>query len=106
MVLVQTKMGAASSAAPNSEHRIQAPWRSASNLALRLGVDAAALEVNADERLIADDPGIVSRRNDAHISRPELHLSSIIHLADHASRVNMDEMSNLATVGLSNGLDT
>jgi hypothetical protein len=43
------------------------------NSALWLRVVAAALEVDADVRRVADYPGVMPRRNRRHVSRADLH---------------------------------
>lgn len=52
--------------------------------------------VHHDDRLIADDPGIVPGRDVEHVARPELGRFTIIHLDMEATRQQDLEMVDLA----------
>ena len=57
--------------------------RVASCSLLGLGVDRSALEINPYERLLPDDPGVMSRGDDPNVFRPELDFGAVIHSDTH-----------------------
>jgi hypothetical protein len=57
--------------------------RFASCSLLGLGVDCSALEINPHERLLPDDPGVMSRGDYPNVFRPELDLGAVVHSDTH-----------------------
>ena len=57
--------------------------RVASCSLLGLGVDRSALEINPYERLLPDDPGVMSRGDYPNVFRPELDFGAVIHSDTH-----------------------
>ena len=50
---------------------------------LGLGVDCPTLEINPHERLLPDDPGVMSRGDYPNVSRPELDFGAVTHSDTH-----------------------
>ena len=57
-------------------------------------------------RLVADDPGVVSRLHDAEVTGPVLHLLTIVHDHLRAAGHEVAGVRCLATVGLGDWLVT
>src|SRR5260370_16761415 len=70
-----------------------------------LGVLRKPLPVDHDARLVPDDPRVVAGRDDAEVSRTELHLFAVVHDDLHPAGYEVAHMGGLATVGLRDGLD-
>ena len=55
------------------------PCQLASCSLLGLGVDCSTLEINPHERLLPNDPGVMSRGDYPNVFRPELNFGAVIH---------------------------
>src|SRR5437588_6557819 len=85
--------------------RLLGPSLALSVSAPRLRVVAAGLEVNADERLVADDPGVVARRYRDQVAAPDLRLRAVVHPERHLPGDDVDEVRDFATLGAGDRLD-
>lgn len=72
--------------APASVTRLKREALSAPWISRLLGVVDQTGHVDYDHRLISHDPGIVSRRNDADITRAKLEFRAVVHSDAQAAR--------------------
>jgi hypothetical protein len=63
----------------------------------QLDIPARILEVKEHAWLITDNPGIVSRRDNANIARPEISRSAVVHHGVKLPGNNVCKMCSLAT---------
>jgi hypothetical protein len=97
--LPETKKGRASLASPSSQSLLK------SALALRLGKDISAFKIYEHERLVAINPGIMPRRNNAHVARSPFEFRAIVHPHLHAPGNDIPLVRDLATITSGDGFD-
>ncbi len=55
--------------------------------------------MDADKRFVPNDPRVVPRRNRPHIAWTKLCFGTVVHSDHYPPRDNVDDVTNLATVG-------
>src|SRR4051812_19776204 len=89
---------------PNARvRRARAGVRHAS--ALRVLLRRLRLELESDEPLVADDPGVVARLDDVGLARTDLHLGAVVVLDRQPPGLDDADMAGLAALGAGDGLD-
>src|SRR6476660_3846733 len=68
-------------------------------------INGAASKVDAYHGLIANNPGVMSLRDLADVSRTELRFRAVVHANAQPSREKIREMMNLAAIGVRHRLD-
>src|SRR5919198_4931915 len=69
------------------------------------GVVGGALELDADERLVAEDPGIVARLDHVRIAGADVNRRTVVVDDVDLARNDVAEVRHLAAVGARHGLD-
>ncbi len=74
-------------------------------LGLGLGVLACALELDTDERFVADDPRFVTGRDQIGLARADLEFGAVVVSNVNVPRDGVAQMLDLAAVGPHHRLD-
>src|SRR5882724_7462029 len=86
---------------PASSWRCGRSW----SCVLRLGVRRGALELDADERLVADHPGVVSSGDAVGVAGTQVGLGAVGVRDTDATGDDVAQVLGLARVGADHGLD-
>src|SRR4051794_37921161 len=72
--------------------------------ALRVFLRGSGLELESDEPLVADHPGVVAGLDDVRLARTDLDLGAVLVLHRQPARVNHADMAGPAGLGPGGGL--